>query len=73
MGMSWGAVAYSLTVPMEDEQAQLVEQIERCRRLAGLLTDDQMRRALEELADNYEARLRMKQKSGEQFMLRNRV
>jgi hypothetical protein len=73
MGMSWGAVAYSLTVPMEDEQAQLVEQIERCRRLASLLTDDQMRQALEELADNYEARLRTKQAKVEHFMLRNRI
>jgi hypothetical protein len=56
---------------MEDEQTQLIEQIQRCRRLAGLLTDERMRSALEELAEDYEARLKHKQKNAEQFMLRN--
>ena len=44
---------------MVDED-RLEEQIERCRRLASMLTDDQMRRSLEELADHYEARLKRK-------------
>jgi hypothetical protein len=56
---------------MEDEQTALIEQIERCRRLAGLLTDERMRQALAELAKDYEARLKGKQKNGEHFMLRN--
>jgi hypothetical protein len=42
---------------MVDED-HLEEQIERCRRLASMLTDEQMRRSLEELADQYEARLK---------------
>jgi hypothetical protein len=44
---------------MVDED-HLEEQIERCRRLASMLTDEQMRRSLEELADQYEARLKYK-------------
>jgi hypothetical protein len=44
---------------MVDED-HLEEQIERCRRLASMLTDEQMRRSLEELADQYEARLKLK-------------
>lgn len=46
---------------MVDEE-HLEEQIERCRRLASMLTDDQMRRSLEELADQYEAQLKNKAK-----------
>ena len=46
---------------MVDED-HLQEQIERCRRLASMLTDEQMRRSLEELADQYEARLKHKGK-----------
>jgi hypothetical protein len=42
---------------MVDED-RLEEQIERCRRLASMLSDDQMRQSLEELADQYEARLK---------------
>jgi hypothetical protein len=52
----------------------LEEQIERCRRLASMLTDDQLRKSLEELADQYEARLKLKgrkPKSGA-FMLQRR-
>lgn len=56
---------------MDDEQTQLIEQIERCRRLAGLLTDERMRRALHELAEDYEARLNHKHRKVEHFMLRN--
>jgi hypothetical protein len=57
---------------MEDEQIDLEEQIERCRRLASLLTDDQMRRALQDLADDYEAELKRKRRDREGgFMLRD--
>lgn len=54
---------------MEDERVELIEQIERCRRLARSLTDEQMRTALEDLAADYEARLRLR-RGGEAFMLR---
>ncbi|MGE5563410.1 MAG: hypothetical protein ACM3ZV_08875 [Bacillota bacterium] len=55
---------------MENETTDLIEQIERCRRLARFLTDDQMRDALEDLAEDYEAQLRRKG-GGEGFMLRD--
>ena len=54
---------------MENGQIDLVEQIERCRRLASLLTDEQMRDALQDLAQDYEAEL--KRKANEGFMFRN--
>ncbi|HEY8433442.1 MAG TPA: hypothetical protein VIK68_02395 [Sphingomicrobium sp.] len=53
---------------MEDERIGLIEQIERCRRLAKLLSDDQMRHALEDLAEDYESRLRLR--GAEPFLLR---
>jgi hypothetical protein len=56
---------------MENERIDLIEQIERCRRLARLLTDEQMRNALEDLADDYEAQLKQ-QRGDERFMLRER-
>jgi hypothetical protein len=40
------------------EQDQLERQIERCRRLAGLMVDDEARHALEALAEEYEGKLR---------------
>jgi hypothetical protein len=52
---------------MRDEQIE--EQIERCRRLRKFLTDGEMRDALRELAEDYEARL--KQQESEGFMLRD--
>ena len=55
---------------MNDTRIDLVEQIERCRRLARFLTDEQMRDALQDLAADYEAQLRRKG-SGAGFMLRN--
>ena len=55
---------------MEDEQIDLEDQIERCRRLASLLTDDEMRSALQELADDYEAELKRRRRGGG-FMLRD--
>ena len=54
--------------PMEDERIDLIEKIERCRRLAKSLTDDEMRDALEELAADYESRLKRCNDAG--FMLR---
>ncbi len=53
--------------PMEHGNIDLVEQIQRCRRLAKWLTDEQMRSALQALAQDYEAQL--KQGAGEGFML----
>lgn len=59
---------------MQEEQADLEEQIERCRRLRDWLTDEEMRDALEELAEAHEARLkRPNGKAGGGFMLRDRT
>jgi hypothetical protein len=55
---------------MEHGRIDLEDQIERCRRLASLLTDDQMRHALKELAERYEAQLALRRRNGENFMLR---
>jgi hypothetical protein len=55
---------------MRHEHIDLAEQIERCRRLARFLTDEQMRSALEDLAEDYEARLK-RRPPGEGFMLRD--
>jgi hypothetical protein len=58
---------------MEYEVIDLEEQIARCRRLARMLTDDQMRTSLEALAADYEAKLgHRRSKDGEGFMLRGR-
>jgi hypothetical protein len=59
---------------MVDED-RLEEQIERCRRLASMLTDDQMRQSLEELADHYEAQLKRNGRGsakGRGFMFRRK-
>ena len=55
---------------MGSEETELLEQIERCRRLANFLTDEEMRQALEELAEDYEARLK-RRKRGNGFMLQD--
>ena len=55
---------------MDQESIDLVQQIERCRRLARLLSDEQMRSALIDLAHDYEAEL--KRRRGNPFMLRRR-
>ena len=52
---------------MTQVDIDLEEKIERCERLAQWLTDDEMRQALEELAEDYKARL--KRRSGRPFML----
>ena len=43
---------------MDEDTLQIERQIERCRRLAELQTDDEVRHSLERLAAEYEARLR---------------
>jgi hypothetical protein len=55
---------------MDDERTDLLEQIERCRRIALLMTDDEMRRSLENLAHDYELQLR--RMPSRSFMLRHR-
>lgn len=55
---------------MNDQTDQLVLQIERCRRLAGVTTDDELRLSLERLAGEYEARLPKRRGAG--FMLQSR-
>ena len=45
---------------------QIERQIERCRRLASMMVDDDARRALESLAEEYEAKLPRRRRS---FML----
>lgn len=54
---------------MRYEPLDLIDQIERCRRLARFLTDEQMRNALEDLAEDYEAQLKRRATGG--FMLRD--
>jgi cob(I)alamin adenosyltransferase len=39
------------------EHDEIERQIERCRRLASMMVDDEARHALEKLAEEYEARL----------------
>lgn len=39
------------------EPDQIERQIDRCRRLAGMMVDDEARHALEQLAEEYETRL----------------
>ena len=51
-----------------NERIDLEEQVERCRRLRKSLTDEQMRDALEDLAQDYKARLKRRKDEG--FMLR---
>ena len=55
---------------MEEDCVDLLEKIERCRRLAKFLTDDEMRDALNELAEDYEARL--DRRTCKPFMLSDR-
>lgn len=45
---------------------EVEEQIERCRRIASVMTDDDIRHSLEDLAEEYEAQLPRKRRS---FML----
>lgn len=45
------------------DQDQIERQIERCRRLASWITDDDVRQALERLAGEYEAKLTRRRNS----------
>jgi hypothetical protein len=53
---------------LEDEtlEIRILEQIDRCRRLASVIVDDELRHSLEDLAEEYEARLPRPKRS---FML----
>lgn len=50
-------------------QEELEEQIDRCRRIASIMTDDEVRHSLEQLANEYEAQLPHRRRS---FMLTSR-
>jgi hypothetical protein len=52
---------------MDDNEIE--QQIERCRRLASMITDVDVRQSLEELAVEYEAKLKRR---GGGFMLRRK-
>ena len=52
---------------MRQEEFDLQEKIERCERIAQSLTDDEMRQALEELAEDYKSQL--KRRGDRPFML----
>ena len=54
---------------MTDDILTLRRQIDRCRRLASIMTDDEVRHSLETLAEEYEAKL---PKRGAGFMLQHR-
>jgi hypothetical protein len=53
---------------MDEETLNLRRQIERCRRLASIMTDDEVRHSLEQLAEEYEAQLPQR---GAGFMLQH--
>ena len=55
---------------MRDEPMDLGQQIIRCRRIASMMTDEEIRESLEALAAEYESRL---PKRGEGFMLQSRA
>lgn len=52
---------------MDGENQEIRTRIERCRRIAQYMTDDDVRHSLEDLAEEYEAQL---PGHGESFMLR---
>jgi predicted site-specific integrase-resolvase len=55
--------------PAAMNQEELEEQIDRCRRIASIMTDDDVRHSLEQLANEYEALLTPSRRS---FMLSGR-
>ena len=55
---------------MELTRLQLERQIERYRRLADMMTDEDVRQAIEQLISEYEARL-PEDSRGKGFMLRH--
>jgi hypothetical protein len=52
---------------MDGENREILARIERCRRIAQYMTDDEIRHSLEDLAQEYEAQL---PDHGESFMFR---
>ena len=60
----------SETVTMDDEDLNIRQQIARCRRIASMMTDEDIRESLEALAAEYESRL---PKRGQGFMLQPRL
>ncbi len=54
---------------MDDETSNLKQQIIRCRRIASMMTDEDVRESLEALAAEYESRL---PKRGQAFMLQRK-
>ena len=64
-----GLVCDDGPLAMSDDILTLRRQIDRCRRLASIMTDDEVRHSLEHLAEEYEAQL---PKRGEGFMLQHR-
>jgi hypothetical protein len=52
---------------MDEKSLNLWRQIERCRRIATTMTDDDVRHSLEHLAEEYESKLPARRDS---FMLR---
>ena len=54
---------------MDGENQEIRTRIERCRRIAQYMTDDDIRHSLEDLAEEYEAQL---PENEENFMLRNK-
>jgi hypothetical protein len=42
---------------MDGKNQEIVARIERCRRIAQYMTDDEVRHSLEDLAEEYEAQL----------------
>jgi hypothetical protein len=55
---------------MKEDTMDLEQQIIRCRRIASMMTDEEIRESLEALAAEYESRL---PKRGEGFMLQPRA
>jgi hypothetical protein len=53
---------------MDEERIQL--KIERCRRIASWMTDDEVRQSLNQLAEEYEAQLPRRRRDS--FMLRSK-
>ena len=51
---------------MDGENREILARIERCRRIAQYMTDDEVRHSLEDLAEEYESQL----PGHEGFMLR---
>jgi hypothetical protein len=54
---------------MDEKSFNLLRQIERCRRLASVMTDDEVRHSLEDLAQEYQEQLPKPRSS---FMLQPR-